>query len=209
VLAEVRQLARKGSAPKLDARRHLVAINERGLTLLKTVLSEANAATLEQRYVEVGYPEVYPDRASAHRLYEAALGIDSLQDGQRAAIEAHLDRFVRDHACLSARMTDTIFRKREGLMTGLPEGQWAAGTEIQNQLDLGLEREQLNEKQAAILRGILSPDQFAQLPDWDFEANPPPRPWDHGNWLRRRAEIDKQRAEMAERRAEIEERRPR
>jgi len=178
--------------------RRLVHINRGGLTRIMSVLPDHEAEALSVLYREAAYPHVYPDPADARALYDAASGIDNLGKLRHHAIEAARTTFRAAHDRLSREMAESWMKVRSGRIDGTPEAKREAVEHDLRFQNLALEREALNAKQALILRGILSPEQFALLPDWDFEKNPPPRPWDPHDTLRRRERLMQERAERIE-----------
>jgi len=159
------------------ARRRLRALNEAALVRFEAALSEANAELLRSRYLELAYPQVYPDRASAVQLYDVAQDLDDLNEGQRPMLDALRAQFLREHEALSEEMAEAVMAKytEAGNREQSIENSYEGGRRL---LELGRKREALNEKQFNLLRAQLTPEQREHLPDWDFEANPPPRPWD-------------------------------
>lgn len=149
-----------------------------GKRSVSELLSREEAAELERRFNEIAFDLIYPDHTSAEPLYEAALAIENLQDEQRTAINVHRQLYREQHADVSERMEHArlIHRMANGLRWDRMDA--AKGESWRKLREAGYEREYLNEDQLDVLRSILTPQQFEQLPEWDFDKNPPRRPWD-------------------------------
>jgi hypothetical protein len=154
----------------------LIALNRRLLSTLAEA-APSSASNLHARYLAAAYPTIYPDEASAHALYDLALMIDDLTAAQRHSLEALRASFDAHHAALSEQMAEGEQLRRHAQLRNAAGGPgigplWEALAEI------GMRREELNQKQIDVIRGVLTPAQMSRLPAWDFEKSPPERPWD-------------------------------
>lgn len=163
-------------------REPLRAFVEARLHELKGVLDPIAAYEVESIYLQESYPEAYPDPASAEQIYRAALALDDLTNDQREALKQLRREFLFAHDQLTREMRDALSTfRREGL---LPNGYSRNWREVQQAV--GEEREQLNADQIHRISPMLTPEQLRRLPEWDFQLNPPLRPWDFDPAHRRR-----------------------
>ncbi len=169
-LRRIEERSGRFSIPPSD---NLVHFNRTFLAELKELLAPREYAAIETKYLREAYPEVYPDPGTAEALYAAALKLDDVDDNTRAAIKGLRDSFRFDHDRLSRRMCESIFKRRRASLKNEPIiSLW------DELLEIGRQRERMNQDQLALLRVLLTPEQVKQLPGWDFVAQPPPRPWD-------------------------------
>jgi len=189
LLKEYTKLKESATTIGTSPRRHLLRLNTTFLRSLLDALSDERADLLRSRFLELAYPEVYPDPASAGALYDAVerWGPDGLSPEARASIRAFRESFQRKHRALSEEMQESVMQRRDmGRYRDYERSRAAASEALNDLLALGLEREQLNAEQIHVIRAVLTPEQASRLPEWDFEENPRPRPWDFNNETRRR-----------------------
>jgi hypothetical protein len=128
-------------------------------------------------YFEEAYPEVHPDSASAHHLYDIAAAIDTLTADHRSNLATLREAFQMQHDRLSERMMESVFKCGLAEFARAPDYAAAVASELETLTQLGRTREALNLGQLTRIRDALPPEQAARLPDWDFEKKPPRRPW--------------------------------
>lgn len=175
---EILRLNREIGKDKIGPELMLVDLNGRSIPQILELLPEDIRPLFMQMWLETSYPMVYPDPADAEVLYAHAYELDDLTDDQRTAVESLHQRFSWHHDLLTERMAEAVFfRRRAGLAGDPPE----YGTSSQHEvtvLNIGEQREVLNQQQLSLLAMVLTPEQMAGFPEWDFKKNPRPRPWD-------------------------------
>ncbi|MGI9013770.1 MAG: hypothetical protein ACR2GY_05905 [Phycisphaerales bacterium] len=173
ILDRMQDLGRRSASSKVSPSQALVRFNREFLAYLETVLDHTDYQDIKTRYLEEAYPDTYPDPGTAEQLYHAALALPTLDALQRDAILGQRESFRREHARLSKALREAVFdrrlaSKKNEPLTPMWEAQYAAGEK----------REALNELQMTRLKPILFREQLAELPDWQFTDEWPPRPWD-------------------------------
>ncbi len=156
----------------------LLALNEQSIAIIADLLPDDVRHLFLQQWKEESYPHVYPDRASAETLYAHAYALDDLTEDQRAVVRVYHEQFGRLHDALSEQLAEAIFNRHRATIAD-DEARYGSNNEhLFDACDVGERREILNEKQLSVLAGILTPDQMATFPEWDFAKVPQPRPWD-------------------------------
>lgn len=174
---EVR-LKERLSASRLSAAERMCNLNREALQRVSTLLPDEAAEELRTRFLELAYPEVYPDPADARLLFAALEHADVLLDEQRAAVESLRLTFITRHTALSEEMAEAIHWRLWSICGSRPSPIGTESDAWQALIDAGEAREKLNADQGPLLRAVLTPEQAAILPEWDFAKNPPKRPWD-------------------------------
>lgn len=145
---------------------------------MSTLLPDDLAETLRERFLQSAYPEVYPDPADARQLYEALEHADVLRDEQRAAVESLRLMFETRHNVLSETMAEAIHWRLWSICGSRPSPLGFESEAWRALFGAGEAREKLNADQRQLLQAVLTPEQAAVLPEWDFVKKPPKRPWD-------------------------------
>ncbi|MGI9014172.1 MAG: hypothetical protein ACR2GY_07980 [Phycisphaerales bacterium] len=170
--------------------KEIVRINYAFLNELNRHAGQHHYDRVVEAFRRTAFPLVYPDPASAHRLYAAAFELENLSDEEDDALQIAAEQFEQKHQRLSKAMERAhadIYRVaslggRDGDLT--TRGCW----DILK--DLGKQREACNELQWTYVSNIIGPMAVASLPAWDAG----PRPWDtryHREWKEKmRSEIE-------------------
>lgn len=162
----------------LPSAQSLLKLNEQGVAAVADLLPDDVRQVFLQRWKEKTCPHVYPDLASAEALYTHAYALDDLTDDQRAAVRVYHEQFRRHHDALSEQLAEAIFNRHRATI-GNDRTRYGTNNEyLLDACDVGERREILNEKQLSVLAGVLTPEQMATFPEWDFAKVPQPRPWD-------------------------------
>ena len=177
-------LRRRMGRIAIGANQQIVLLNRQMLAAFLGVLDPDNQQTLQRRYLEGAYSLVHPDAGNAATLYAAIEQLDDLTEDQRTTVAALREIFERQHAHISGKMRESVAERIKLDMRGTFESNRAYREEWNVLRELGLEREELNARQIKPMYGILTPEQIARLPAWDFEENHRPRPWDFHNLSR-------------------------
>lgn len=192
---EILRLNREIGKDRIGPELMLVDLNSRSIPTILELLPEDLRPVFMQQWLETSYPMVYPDPADAEVLYAHAYELDDLTDDQRTAVESLHQRFSWHHDLLTERMAEAVFfRRRAGLAGDPPEYGMSSQHEV-TVLNIGEQREVLNQQQLSLLAMVLSPEQMAGFPEWDFKKNPRPRPWDLTYEDRRKDAIKRQQLE--------------
>lgn len=187
---------REGESLRLSLFVHKKQLHDLVLAGLREVIAALSAEEvdeLQKRFDEIAFDLIYPDVTSAESLYAVALAIQNLEDWQREAIVARRDLYRDEHSELCDRMEWLWLSQR--MATGLPVNrmQEQQGRFLGEFREAGFEREYLNEDQLDALRTILTPEQMERLPKWNFDEDPPRRPWDPPSDGRRRKGYERNR----------------
>lgn len=192
--------------PLVVARLQVVEHNRAALTQLRELLPADAFIELQDRIRRISYPKIWPDAGSAEELFDTVLAQEDLPEDLRAGInDLHL-AWAHRYEMLSLDMAEQTMQQRIRGLRRSKEAQ-REGTRARNELEaLGHQRESLNRYQQELLEKMLPPEMLAELPLRDWEANPPPRPWDPSDVLRRkRAEVIAERKAYEERLKQVEE----
>lgn len=203
MFAEINPLHERSAEVLKGPGEDLVDLNRRALKQFKAVLDEDGRERLDRLYREEAYPEAWPDPVNAIVLYQAAAKLDDLEESQRATVAVLRDQFQREHERLSERLAEALMDRRRAWRHGGPHLEHPEHLDMDRILEIGLEREKLNEHQIDRLRTILLPEQIERLPEWDFEKNSPDRPWDWADTLRRREQREQMKKDRIERAREL------
>jgi hypothetical protein len=162
----------------------VVEASRRMVERFAIILSPANAAELRRLYNETSYPEVWPDPGRADRLFTAAARLENLTKDQSEAIALFRAQYEEQHGRLSDLMAKVLYRCGIDWVRRTAESLARFEDGQQELLQLGLEREALNQRQGRLLASVLLPHQVQRLPPWDSSADPVPRPWDRNGQTR-------------------------
>lgn len=162
----------------LASAQSLLSLNEHSIAIISDLLPDDLRHVFLQQWKEKTYPHVYPDRASAETLYEHAYALDDLTEDQRAVVRVYHEQFRRHHETLSEQLAEAIFDRYRATIAHDPARYGTNEDAFLDACDVGERREILNEKQLSVLAGVLTPEQMATFPEWDFSKTPQPRPWD-------------------------------
>ena len=172
---------------------HLAQLNRDWLPRFEAALSEENAAEYRRRFLETAYKPIDPDPAHAEALYQAAFKLENLSDEQRAGLDIGFAEFTRVHENISQAMRVIYDQHQQARTSDSLEERNAQFQAMVDLVEAGLERERLNESQRATIAAILTAEQMRELPEWDFERDPRPRPFDWAGQSRAMSSRDRTR----------------
>ncbi|MGI9014136.1 MAG: hypothetical protein ACR2GY_07795 [Phycisphaerales bacterium] len=152
----------------------IVEMNRQALSHLKEVLDDSAWERMHTAFKQDSYEQVYPDAGRADVLFKSAIALETLDDNQQLAIAQFQREYRYRYAALCNEMEESVMSRRLASYQNNPNQRTKEWFRLE---ELGLAREELNRRQIDKLRIILSREQLAQLPSWDFQKYPPSRPW--------------------------------
>lgn len=174
---------------QLQARVQVRQVNDRYIDLLTAALPGEYSDTFRAIALERAYPKAYRT-TPGQRMFEAALRLDEIDAETRQSLQDLYDAFQSEMQAISARVVELI-REHEpaqernrveiyaARMSGGAPGKLPdpSLTELRN-------RDRLDDRYIAVLRGVLSDELFRKLPGGD-------------RWVEHRNRIKERNAEVS------------
>ena len=146
-----------------EARRTVASLNKETMTRLAGMLPAISASDLRRSYNQKAYPEVFRDPRSAQPHIDAALDLGSLSDQQRAQVQEIALEFRNQYDELCDKLVEIDSSDPNA---GAPpqNRDWQSfGERMRAREKIEFDRNDLNDRTLAKLRGALNETQVQQL----------------------------------------------
>ncbi len=154
---------------QVELRRAVRDVNERFIDLIAAQLPEPQASAFRDEALRKAYPRVYrPSRFE--RMAEAALGFDDISSETREAIQGLIAAYTSENGEMSKRLIAAIkaSQMEDAMNTFQRRVDRSARTQDRGKADQVRfefrERDKMEQRYIVQLRGLLTPEQYAELP---------------------------------------------
>jgi hypothetical protein len=158
--AELDKLIVKGREAGIRVRE----VNRRFARQVEALIPEASRPAFSQKVKQESYPMVYRPTHGT-RVIEAAEKIEGLSDSQKSALAGFKDNYSRDLGALQTRMEKATDDQQASFSMAQMRQRGPFGMQDGPMADLDKERRTLDDALAEKVKGLLTPEQAAKLPE--------------------------------------------